>query len=214
MKKIFHLWLINSWGREQESPTAWVLSFFLKTNKKHTKNNNNNKKKTYKHTHTHKHAHTCSFCYPCSSPGAWWWYGARFSSSWTLLGWIHLAPSAPPCWKLEDTHHSGLIQWTSSNSSLRLSRRPSCIIPWSCFWGFSGSRSSRNTLLVSASWTYRAGGWGYFSPNLPIKQPRHLDSYFTFRETRFFVSLPETDIETDAALKMKLDPAGSQLKPR
>lgn len=44
----FHLWLINSWGHEQESPTTWVLSFFLK-------------KKKYIHAHTHKHTRSHMF---------------------------------------------------------------------------------------------------------------------------------------------------------
>lgn len=79
----FHLWLNNSWGRDQESPTMWVLSFFVRKKKK----------LKYIHTHAHKHAHTFLF-YPCSSPGAWWWYGARLSSSWILFGWIHFVHSA------------------------------------------------------------------------------------------------------------------------
>lgn len=44
----FHLWLINSWGHEQESPTTWVLSFFLK-------------KKKNIHAHTHKHTRSHMF---------------------------------------------------------------------------------------------------------------------------------------------------------
>ena len=52
-----HLWLINSWGCEQESPIMWVLSFSLKK-----KNKNKNRKQKYTdirtRAHTHTHAHT------------------------------------------------------------------------------------------------------------------------------------------------------------
>lgn len=41
----FHLWLNNSWGRDQESPTMWLLSFFFK------------KKNTYTRTHTNTLTH-------------------------------------------------------------------------------------------------------------------------------------------------------------
>ena len=56
-----HLWLINSWGCEQESPIMWVLSFSLK---KKNKNKNRKQKytdirtRTHTHTRTHKQAHT------------------------------------------------------------------------------------------------------------------------------------------------------------